>query len=312
MGVPQSELDRVLRHVLPKIEGRRTNRPWVLGLSGLQGSGKSTWAQAVADELRRKSNLNVVVLSLDDLYHDNSNLVKTREADVSNALLRTRGQPGTHDEQLAGWFFNSLTGDEGEMILVPSFDKSRFNGEGDRTPKDSWQQINLPVDVLIFEGWCMGFQAISNDEIEAKLNEAKKYSADDEFSGFSVHTLSRHSLEHLKSINGNLRRYNETFMTRHSLDYLIHLDTDTLSNVYRWRLDQEHALWAKKGTGMPDDAVVNFVQGYMPAYELYLDRLKEQAFPLQKSESDTQKTQLRVLLAEDRSVLEITELEAHP
>ena len=51
-----------------------------------------------------------------------------------------------------------------------------------------------------------------------------------------------------------------------------------LRNVYRWRLQQEHAMWKVKGAGMSDDAVRAFVRGYMPAYELYLEGLREGFF----------------------------------
>lgn len=35
-------------------------------------------------------------------------------------------------------------------------------------------------------------------------------------------------------------------------DYLFHLDTDDLVNVYEWRVQQEHALWRMKNQGMTD------------------------------------------------------------
>lgn len=311
MAIPQKSVGQVLDYVYPRIEEhtkQQTNKPFILGLSGLQGSGKSTWAESIADALWKQKSFNVVVLSLDDLYHTHDNLVKTREADSSNGLLQTRGQPGTHDEDLAHWFFDQLKASPGSEIQIPSFDKSKFNGEGDRASQEQWTKIKLPVDVLIFEGWCMAFTAISESELKAKWAEAEKSAADDLPDGFSTNTLARHSIEHLKKVNENLKRYNDTFMTPQTLDYLIHLDTDTLANVYRWRLDQEHALWQKRGSGMSDEAVVKFVQGYMPAYELYLDHLKQEAFPRRKDNHPTHGTQLRVLLGEDRNILNIQEL----
>ncbi|EKV09679.1 hypothetical protein PDIG_29160 [Penicillium digitatum PHI26] len=47
-------------------------------------------------------------LSLDDLYLDNDNLIPLRAANPSNKLVQIRGQPGTHDMNLARSFFESL------------------------------------------------------------------------------------------------------------------------------------------------------------------------------------------------------------
>lgn len=280
----------------------------MLGVSGLQGSGKSTWADTLAQTLEARHDYKVVTLSLDDLYHNHDNLVKIRESDPSNQLQRTRGQPGTHDEELARRFFTSLNDDGNHEARVPSFDKSKFDGEGDRAPEIQWRPMKLPLDVLIFEGWCMGFSAIPEHDLEARWTAARQHPELDDPEGFSVHTLSRHSLEHLKRVNDNLRRYNETFMTPRSLDYLIHLDTEELSNVYRWRLDQEHALWKQRGSGMSDQAVVKFVQGYMPAYELYLDALQHHSFVEPRKGREDEKTQLRVLLGPGRDIRSMSEL----
>ena len=57
-------------------------------------------------------------------------------------------------------------------------------------------------------------------------------------------------------------------------DYLVHLDTNDLVNVYEWHIQQENALWQAKNQGMTNDEVVKIVKGYMPAYELYLDQLR--------------------------------------
>jgi D-glycerate 3-kinase len=214
---------------------------------------------------------------------------------------------------LADEFFESLQTTSGEDIGIPSFDKSRFSGEGDRVPTDEWRKVcrSPPVDVVIFEGWCVGFQAVDDDELVRKWRQAQDESAKgedgNEEKGFSTTTLSRHPLEHLNIVNLNLKRYNETFMKPSSFHYLIHLDTDQLVNVYKWRLDQEHYLHLSRGSGMDDKDVVKFVQGYMPAYELYLDRLRRESFVPPNTHPD-ENTQLRVLLEENRSVRSITEL----
>ena len=45
------------------------------------------------------------------------------------------------------------------------------------------------------------------------------------------------------------------------LDAFVFIDAEDTQYVYDWRMQQERALRADKGTGMPDDQVINFVNG---------------------------------------------------
>jgi D-glycerate 3-kinase len=321
--ISDDAMGRVLKCLLPQIneylECRSSRKdilgPFILGITGTQGSGKSTWARAILSVLTSTYHFNVIALSLDDLYFDHANLIRIRESSQNNGLLQTRGHPGTHDEQLADEFFGSLRTGSTE-VLIPSFDKSKFDGEGDRVPKDQWKSIpgNPPLDVLIFEGWCLGFQPLSDAEMEEKWQLAKRLhqeavesSEPEQNPGYSTTTLAKHSLDHLRIINKNLRRYCETFTGPSNFDYFIHLDADKLVNVYEWRIEQEHALKREKGVGMTDEQVIRFVQGYMPGYELYLDRLRREPF-VRNSPEAKWKGNLRVVLNKKRDIIEMKEL----
>lgn len=316
MTILTTAIDEACSFILPKVHAFKDGidkeggkpKPFLLGLSGMQGSGKSTWAKSLAERLRSAYQLKTLILSLDDLYHTHENLVGIREQNSSNKLFRNRGQPGTHDEVLAEQFFSSLLA--GEAVDVPSFDKSRFGGEGDRVSQSEWEHVSaIPsVDVIIFEGWCVGFQAISDDQLEQRWAASKRVdTAIVDKDTLSTMLMRTHPLEHLKVVNDNLRRYNESFMGPEKFDYLVHLDTKHLHNVYRWRIQQEEALRAVKGTGQTDEQVVAFVQVYMPAYEIYLDRLRHEAFPAGKHDVKD-KRQLRVCLDEKRVVVSMNEI----
>ena len=307
MVISPVALDRVLGYILPQIRdhqdaGPARSRPFVLGLTGLQGSGKSTWASALSRALEEQHGLKVVNVSLDDFYHDHANLVRVREENRSNPLLRTRGQPGTHDEALAARFFSSLL--EGEGVRVPAFDKSRFDGEGDRVPESEWTYVSRtpPIDVVVFEGWCVGFQALGEAAVRSRWERVRTHPRLPLTPAQSAHpteTLGDFEPAHLVAVDANLQVYNETFMGARSFDFFVHLDTDDLQNVYRWRIDQEHALLRARGRGMTDEAVVSFVRGYMPGYELYLERLRGESF-VRGSERH-----LRVVLDRERNVVSI-------
>ncbi|CAG8324748.1 unnamed protein product [Penicillium salamii] len=304
MPIPQEAINSVLEQVIPYIEhhiqcqkSSPSRRPFVLALTGLQGSGKSTWTDALVKALKAR-NHTTINLSLDDLYLDHAELVKLRKSNPTNKLIQARGQPGTHDMALARSFFESLN--SGREILIPAFDKSKFNGEGGRAPVETWERIpsDTKVDVVVFEGWCVGFRPLEELDLQKRWEDGVQNVST---GVYPTETLKDHALEHLLEANTNLNGYCDLFMGPQHLDFLVHLDTNDLVNVYQWRMQQEHALRQRTNESMTDEEVIQFVKGYMPAYELYLDQLRRGFFD--KSVGG-EKGQLRVVLDENRKVVD--------
>jgi D-glycerate 3-kinase len=185
--IAQHSIDELLQHILPHVKQHvnkhtsqfKRRRPYLLALTGLQGSGKTTWTTDIVRTLNEQHNLRTIYVSLDDFYLDHDGLLRVREENPSNKLLRVRGQPGTHDVALARQFFNNLFSedDAAREVLIPEFDKSRFNGEGDRVPEEHWKKVRVSpesaMDVIVLEGWCVGFQPLDESTIEEKWKEAK-------------------------------------------------------------------------------------------------------------------------------------------
>lgn len=296
----------VLKLVMPTIRRQLAagRRPVVLGLTGLQGAGKSTWASAIVADLESQHHLRAIQVSLDDFYYPHDTLKEIRMTNADNALLRTRGEPGTHDEELAASFFDDLRSNR-KVIRIPCFDKGACGGQGDRLPGCRWPSYHGPVDVVVFEGWCVGFSPISSADIKERRDRASKASisgtAKDETT-----TLQNHTQLHLEQMNEALARYCKAFMGPQHLDILVQLDTDSLANVYRWRLEQEHAMLQRDGCGMTDSEVVQFIQGYMPAYELYLEGLRDGFFRQKNFRRGLNSPQLQVLLGPKREVIDMT------
>ena len=232
---------------------------YVLGINGAQGTGKSTLADLLADVLDERYGYRVVVLSIDDIYKTRAE----REAmarDVHPMFL-TRGVPGTHDVQLGIDTIDALhTLKDGETVRVPRFDKS----VDDRCPESEWTEVEGSVDVVIFEGWCVGSRAVDDEQLNEPVN----------------------ALEAERDPDGTWRRtVNDALKTDYRrlfalLNSLVFLKAPDFDCVYRWRLEQEHKLRDKAGDAsgvMSDDEVATFIQFYERITRDNLSRLGESA-----------------------------------
>ncbi len=156
-------------------------------------------------------------------------------------------------------------------------------------PESQWPLANgagqAPVDVVILEGWCVGFRSLEPDgAVEARWREPDS------------RTLHHHKLEHLLFVNDALRAYGAV---TDLLDAFVHVDAEDTAYVYEWRLEQERALRRHRGDGMSDDQVVRFVDAYYPAYELYSDGVRAGIFGGRRPGC-----QLRLVVGRDRGVRE--------
>lgn len=238
-SLPVAPIETLVRARLASRTGRR---PVVLGLSGPQGSGKSTLATALA--LRFATHgIAVALLSIDDLYLDRRR--RRQLAQAVHPLLRTRGVPGTHDVTRALTLFQQL-GEPGRVML-PRFDKAT----DEPRPVDRWPIIDAPVDVVLFEGWCVGARPLPDDALAAPI------------SAFEAHHDPDGRWR--RFVNAQLAGPYAALFARIDLNVL--LTAPDFETVVGWRIEQEHALrqtlaarGADPGRTMDDDAVRDFVE----------------------------------------------------
>ena len=223
--------------ILPRCQ--QTPGPLILGVQGAQGTGKSTLAALLALLLQRQG-LAVAQLSLDDFY-----LRPVERRRQQHPLLATRGVPGTHDTHLAMATLDALCqARQGQQLALPRFDKAR----DDRQPQSDWPVLTGPLDVVIFEGWCLGAQPQSEADLLTPIN----------------------ALEREQDPNGVWRRYvnqqlagdyQELFARLHML---VVLQAPSFDCVYRWRGLQEQKLRAL-GSGnrvMDSEQLRHFIAHY--------------------------------------------------
>jgi len=156
-------------HIAGLIAGWRKEKDATLtvGISGSQGSGKTTLTHALEKLLTDMHGLSVAQFSLDDLYKTKAE--RAQMAKDVHPLFATRTLPGTHDVPLGLRVFQSLK--HGEKTAIPFFDKS----VDDRTPQDTWKNFDGRPDVILFEGWCVGAPpAPENEDLNTPLNDFEK------------------------------------------------------------------------------------------------------------------------------------------
>jgi D-glycerate 3-kinase len=172
-----------------------------MALQGPQGSGKTYITALLAQHLTSTPhNLKLATLSLDDLYLPHTKLLDLKERQYpGNRLLEGRGLPGTHDLELAidvlGKLKNINEVDSDDEVLLPVFDKSIHNGEGDRSPPNPDLAIHGPLDIVILEGWCLGFSSIDSSSLQER------------WEGMSEEMKGWCGLGHVMEVNGLLEAY---------------------------------------------------------------------------------------------------------
>lgn len=216
------------------------SRPYLVAVNGSQGSGKSTLCDYLRALFSREFGLRCIALSLDDFYLTSAR--RRQLGETVHPLLQTRGVPGTHDMALLLATLEDLAA--GRATAVPRFDKA----EDDRRPREAWEQVSEPVDIVLLEGWCLGAVAQAEGELAEPVN----------------------ALEAREDVDGRWRKYVNTALATQFppvyqlLDEWVMLRAPSFDSVYRWRLEQEQKLAARRtGQGVMDaQQVARFIQFY--------------------------------------------------
>lgn len=216
-------------------------RPLILGICGSQGSGKSTLARDLVETL----GVRAATLSLDDLY-----LGRAARASLVrdiHPLLAARGVPLTHDVALGCAILDAVRA--GHAVDLPRFDKA----SDEPLPEAQWDAIDGPLDLLIFEGWCVAAAAQPAADLIAPVNDLERAEDPD--------GIWR------RAVNAALAGPYQRLFAR--IDRLVLLAAPGFEVVRGWRTQQEaqlRATLAAQGRdpalAMGDVQVARFVQHY--------------------------------------------------
>ena len=220
-------------------------KPFILGLSGGQGSGKTTISSIISIILSKYFKLNVFKISIDDFY-------KTRKKRLElskkiHPLLMVRGVPGTHDINIMLDFFKRIKEKKFKSIKLPRFNKAT----DDRYNKKLWYSVKRRPDVIIFEGWCVGAKAEQNITLKTPVNSLEK--------------LRDQKLIWRRYVNKQLKsKYKKLY---DQLNCLLFIKAKNFSLLRYWRIKQEKKLRLKSKRSnklkiMSDKEIINFMQTY--------------------------------------------------
>ena len=221
---------------------RAARRPLVVGLQAPQGAGKTTLAGYLLADLAARG-LSGASVSIDDFYLTRDEQLRLAAAHPGNPYLEHRGYPGTHDVDLGATTLAALR-DLGRpgVARVPVYDKSRHAGRGDRAPESAWRDVLGPLDLVLVEGWMLGFEPVPDD----RLPDPR-----------------------LVWPNRALAAYDRWHRL---LDVFVVLRAADKDFVLTWRVEAEERMTAQGVPGLSRDAIEDYVRRFLPAYAVWAGR----------------------------------------
>lgn len=212
LEIQPNKLTAKLMGIIDEVISRSRSIP-IIGLSGPQGSGKSTALNYALEH----SSFHIAGLGLDDFYLSKSER-RTLSEHIS-PLFETRGPPGTHDLILLESTLNNLLNATPEtQCLIPKFDKS----SDDRQPQNTWGCFEGKPDAIILEGWMVGATLPPDFLSSASMNKVEDHATGEAW-----------RREQYEKLSGP---YAELW---DRIDHFIHIIGPGFGTVNNWRLEQE-------------------------------------------------------------------------
>lgn len=203
-------------------------------------------------------------MSLDDFYLPHDELKSFSASHPHNGFLQGRGLPGTHDLTLLHDTLRKIKERDG-VVEIPMYDKAAYSGQGDRCSNGRSEDTST-IDVVILEGWCVGFSSIGSSLLTDKWNTMSP----DEQESYPMPAILE--IDHL------LDAYNPIWDYFEGVVQLLpphDIGASAFDIILKWRTEQEQGLRAKGGGGMTDAEIHAFVKRYMPGYIFFADGLRQ-------------------------------------
>jgi D-glycerate 3-kinase len=214
---------------------RAVERVPVVGISGPQGSGKTTLVSAYAS-----LHPAVAHFSLDDVYLGKAE----RQALARNVhpLFATRGPPGTHDMDLFDETIAALqAASAASQTALPLFEKFA----DDRAPRERWPIFGGRPILILVEGWCLGARPQEPNTLRTPANTLEEQEDED---GVWRRTANRRLADYQKSFD--------------RLDAILCLRAPAFNVVFDWRCQPEEGLLGRPLDAADRSRISRFVAHY--------------------------------------------------
>ena len=198
----------------------KNKKPFIVGLGGGQGTGKTTITSIIKIILEKYFKLKVFNISIDDFYKTRNERILLSKK--THPMLMTRGAPGTHDIKNILNFFRCIKIKKFKTFTLPKFDKAI----DDRCKKNLWYKVKKRPDIIIFEGWCVGAKAQKKYMLKNPINILEKN--------------SDQKLVWRSYVNDQLKKNYEKIFKK--LNCLLYLKAKNFNLLQKWRLKQERKL----------------------------------------------------------------------
>lgn len=225
-------LDLIYR-VIQEQRARDPDRPALIGVSGAQGSGKTTACQL----LEAANRPRYAQFSIDDVYLNH--IQRAELAARTHPLFVTRGPPGTHDIALAWETIEALsTATTDSETRLPRFDKIKDVMK----PQSEWPVLRGRPEAILVDAWCLGALPVP---MSPPLNAVEE----EDTAGVWRETQN----EFLRTT------YADWFKT---FDAIIYLRAPSWDIVRRWRGQQEVTLRGRALTAAEEAWIDRFILHY--------------------------------------------------
>lgn len=229
----ESPLPDLIYSVIREQRARNPDRPALIGVSGAQGSGKTTACQL----LEAANRPRFAQYSIDDVYLDH--VQRAELAKHTHPLFVTRGPPGTHDIALARATIDALTSARADSETpLPRFDKINDMMK----PPSEWPIVRGRPEAILVDAWCLGALPVPPS---SPLNAVEE----EDVNGVWRETQN----EFLRTT------YADWFAT---FDAIIYLRAPSWDVVRRWRGQQEVTLRGRALTADEEAWIDRFILHY--------------------------------------------------
>lgn len=261
----------------------------LVAVNGTQGSGKTTLADFLMTWVNENTEFNSIALSIDDFYLP---AIKRQQlAKDVHPLFATRGVPGTHDTSLMQQTLSDLLAGKTQVPL-PKFNKQT----DDPFALSDWDNNQAPVDIIFFEGWCVGSKPQQPYQLQQPINQLEQ---EEDNQGIWR-----------RCVNSCLANEYQTVFAL--IDYTVMLKAPSFESVFAWRLEQEQKLIAKNGVGkgtFTEPQLARFIAHFERITRENLETVSQHAEALLILDEQRDITNMRFLAGEISQPLIFTDLD---